>query len=71
MREGTLGVPDTEFSIEASAEDPAALIRIYSEGENGWEPTETLVGHKFSTLSKIDSAAQHDRQVSTRRADCI
>jgi HK97 family phage major capsid protein/HK97 family phage prohead protease len=53
MREGTLGVPDTEFSIDASAEDPAALIRIYSEGDNGWEATETLVGHKFSTLSKI------------------
>jgi HK97 family phage major capsid protein/HK97 family phage prohead protease len=53
MREGTLGVPDTEFSIDASAEDPAALIRIYSEGDEGWEATETLVGHKFSTLTKI------------------
>jgi HK97 family phage major capsid protein/HK97 family phage prohead protease len=53
MREGTLGVPDTEFSIEASAEDPAALIRIYREGDEGWEATETLVGHKFSTLTKI------------------
>ena len=53
MREGTLGVPDSEFSIEATAEDPAALIRIYSEGEEGWEATETLVGHRFSTLTKI------------------
>jgi HK97 family phage major capsid protein/HK97 family phage prohead protease len=53
MREGTLGVPDTEFSIDASAEDPAALIRIYREGDEGWEATETLVGHKFSTLTKI------------------
>jgi len=53
MREGTLGVPDTEFSIEATAEDPAALIRIYREGDEGWEATETLVGHKFSTLRKI------------------
>lgn len=53
MREGTLGVPGTEFSIEASAEDPAALIRIYREGDEGWEATETLVGHKFSTLTKI------------------
>jgi HK97 family phage major capsid protein/HK97 family phage prohead protease len=53
MREGTLGVPDSEFSINASAEDPAALIRIYSEGDSGWEATETLVGHRFSTLTKI------------------
>jgi HK97 family phage major capsid protein/HK97 family phage prohead protease len=53
MREGGLDVPDTELTIEASAEDPAALIRIYSEGDEGWEATETMVGHKFSTLTKI------------------
>ena len=53
MREGTLGVPDSEFSINATAEDPAALIRIYREGTDGWNATETLVGHKFSTLRKI------------------
>lgn len=52
-REGSLNVPDSDFTIEASAEDPAALIRIYSEGEEGWEATETLVGHRFSTLTKI------------------
>lgn len=49
MTEGTLGVPGTEFSINATAENPAALIRIYRDGE----PTETLVGHKASTLTKI------------------
>jgi HK97 family phage major capsid protein/HK97 family phage prohead protease len=50
MREGTLGVPGTEFSIDATEEDPAALIRIYRDGE----ATETMVGHRFSTLTKID-----------------
>lgn len=49
MTEGTLGVPGTEFSINATAENPAALIRIYKDGE----PTETLVGHKASTLTKV------------------
>ena len=49
MREGVLGVPDSSFSINASEEDPAALIRIYRNGAE----TETLVGHKFSTLTKI------------------
>ena len=49
MTEGTLGVPGTEFSINATAENPAALIRIYRDGE----PTETLVGHKASTLTKV------------------
>ena len=53
IREGSLNVPDSEFSIEGSAEDPAALIRVYSEGDEGWEPTDRLVGHRFSTLTKI------------------
>lgn len=54
MREGTLGVPDSDFSITATPENPAALIRIYRQGEGGWEETEVLVGHKFSTLTKIE-----------------
>ena len=54
MTEGTLGVPDSSFSIEATPEDPAALIRIYKEEEEGWEETDVFVGHKFSTLTKID-----------------
>ena len=55
MREGTLNVPGTEFSIEASAEDPAALIRIFSEVDGEYEATDQVVGHKFSTLTKIAS----------------
>lgn len=49
MTEGVLGIPDSSFSIQASEEDPAALIRIYRDGKE----TDTLVGHKFSTLTKI------------------
>ena len=49
MREGVLGIPDSSFSINATEEDPAALIRIYRDGGE----TDTLVGHKFSTLTKI------------------
>jgi starvation-inducible DNA-binding protein len=55
MREGTLGVPDSDFKIEATPEDPAALIRIWREAADGWAETDTLVGHKCSTLRKIDS----------------
>lgn len=64
MTEGVLGVPDSDFSIEASEENPAALIRIYERYEDGWEETETLVGHKFSTLTKIDPLPEpSERQV--------
>lgn len=68
MRDGVLGVPDSEFSINASAEDPAALIRIYREGSDGWNATETLVGHKFSTLSKIPPLRSLDGLSPVERA---
>jgi HK97 family phage prohead protease len=68
MREGTLGIPDSSFSINATPEDPAALIRIYREADGEWNETETLVGHRFSTLTKIQpltrSADLEDRAVN-------
>lgn len=55
--EGTITVPDTDFQITAEEEDPAALIRIFREEETDdgaeWMATETIVGHKLSTLTKI------------------
>ena len=65
MREGTLGVPDSSFSINAEPDNPAALIRIYRRVRDGWEETETLVGHRFSTLTKIDPLPEpsEDRDV--------
>lgn len=54
MRDGTLGVPESDFSINATEEDPAALIRVYRKTSDGWEETEVLVGHKVSTLRKIE-----------------
>jgi len=54
MDYGTLDVPGTDFKIEASEEDPAALITVYEEVTGGWRATETQVGHKMSTLTKID-----------------
>lgn len=52
-RDGKIDVPDSSFTITGSPEDPAALIRLYREDADGWSATDTLVGHKFSTLSKI------------------
>jgi len=48
MRDGVLGIPDSKFSINATEDDPAVLIRIYQGGKE----TKTLVGHKMSTLKK-------------------
>jgi HK97 family phage portal protein len=54
MDYGTLDVPGTDFKIDASEEDPAALITVYEEVNGGWRATETQVGHKVATLTKID-----------------
>jgi len=53
VRDGSINVPDSDFSIEGTEDDPAALIRIYRENDEGWQATDILVGHKFSTLTKI------------------
>lgn len=69
MREGTLGIPDSDFSIEASPDDPAVLIRIWKKSGNGWEETETLVGHKMSTLRKIDKLPEPTNKVAKQADD--
>jgi hypothetical protein len=54
MDYGTLDIPGTDFTIDATEEDPAALITVYEEVSGGWRATETQVGHKVATLTKID-----------------
>jgi hypothetical protein len=54
MNYGTLDIPGTDFKIDATEEDPAALITVYEEVSGGWRATETQVGHKVTTLTKID-----------------
>jgi HK97 family phage portal protein len=55
MDYGTLDIPGTDFTIDATEDDPAALITVYEEVSGGWRATETQVGHKVSTLTKIDA----------------
>jgi len=61
-RDGTINVPDSDFTINGEEDDPAALIRIFQEDEEGWQATDTLVGHRFSTLTKIDDLDDDDDQ---------
>ena len=52
-RDGSINVPDSEFTINGDEDDPAALITVYREGDEGWEATDVQVGHRFSTRTKI------------------
>jgi len=60
VRDGDINVPDTDFTIEGTEDDPAALIMVYREGEDGWSPSGTLVGHRFSTLTKVSVRGYKD-----------
>lgn len=60
-RDGTINVPDSSFTINGTEDDPAALITLWREGADGWAATDTKVGHKFSTLTKIKSLSEARR----------
>jgi hypothetical protein len=53
-RDGSINIPNSSFTVEGTNDDPAALIRIYKEQDDGFIATDRLVGHKFSTLTKIN-----------------
>ena len=54
MASGTLEVPDTDFTLEASEDNPAALIEVYERAEGGWTASGVMVGHRFDALTKTD-----------------
>jgi len=46
IRNGTYNVPGTKVSVSGTPEDPAAVIRLYRDGE----ATDVIVAHKLKTL---------------------
>lgn len=46
VRTGKLKVPNSTLALNASAEEPAALIQLIKDGQL----TKVMVGHKLSTL---------------------
>ena len=54
VRDGSINVPNSSFTITGTPDDPAALIVVFREMAEGYEPTDVKVAHKFSTLRKID-----------------
>lgn len=59
---GEIDVPNSEFSVTGTSDDPALLIQIWRERADGWAPTDTYVGHKSSTVRAI---ADLDKSVDT------
>jgi len=54
MLDGIYGLPDSNFSLPASPENPALAIRIYLPAGEGWVETEATIGKKMSDVTKIN-----------------
>jgi hypothetical protein len=46
IRDGQLDVPGAEVVINGEEDNPAALIQIYREGDEGWRETDVYAGHR-------------------------
>jgi hypothetical protein len=55
MTDGMLGMPGSEYSIMASAEEPAVLIQLFEMEEGGLEETEYFIGKKASEVMAMPS----------------
>jgi hypothetical protein len=55
MTDGMLGMPGSEYSIMASAEEPAVLIQLFEMEEGGLEETKYFVGFKASEVMAMPS----------------
>jgi len=59
------------YEMDASSERPVFKIRIYKEGTDGWEATDTIVLHLGDTLSSIDALRSNDNQLIEERKTMI
>jgi hypothetical protein len=53
ITDGEEQIPNSSFKITGTPDDPGALIRVYREQDGEYKPTDTIVGHKVKTLTKI------------------
>ena len=58
VRAGSANVPDSSFTITAEPDDPALLIRIWHSSSEGNKETDTIVGHKMSTVRKVPALTE-------------
>lgn len=65
-RDGQIDVPDADVVINGDEDDPAALIEVYREGEEGYEASGVMVGHRFSTLRKVAERGYKDKDRFSR-----
>ena len=55
MTSGVFPFEGDPLAISASEESPVALIRVWMEEEGEWKPTQILMGHPISELTKVSA----------------
>lgn len=54
IRDGKYNVPNSDFTINGTKDDPAAVIEVYRDGK----PSGVMVGHKLKTLRSAKSTTK-------------
>jgi HK97 family phage prohead protease len=65
VTDGTINVPNSSFTVEGTEDNPAALIRVHDDDG----PTDVLVGHRFSALTKVRSDVEITEKSPACRQD--
>jgi hypothetical protein len=60
MEDGVYGLPDSEYSVEATPENPALAIRLYKLEDGKWVETALTVGARAADVVAVDPAVQLD-----------
>ncbi len=68
-RDGQIEVPDADVVVNGDEDDPAALIEVYREGEEGWEASGVMVAHRFSTLTRVQERGYKEEKERFSRDD--
>jgi hypothetical protein len=69
MREGMLGVPGGEYTLEASSENPAVLLQLFEQEENGyWEATNLYTGCMMALMIPVDPLPQEPEDAEVAMA---
>jgi HK97 family phage prohead protease len=58
MTEGTFGVENDPLSLEATADDPLAMVRVYIENDDDYTATENFRGFRFSELEVTEQKSK-------------
>jgi HK97 family phage prohead protease len=52
---GLVNIPGAGVQVEGTYFDPAALVQMWEQDEDGWRESSTFLGLKFSQLSKVNA----------------